>query len=84
MLRCCLGLDAFSGVKTMLSLSCYKLACHYFLHLRSTLCTHTFHISYILLLCSAAQKMKSSLMKTSFRHACPRPSTFGVVFCSAA
>jgi hypothetical protein len=56
----------------LLSLSCYKLASHYFLQLWSTLCTHTCHISCILLLCSAAQKTKSSSMKTSFRRACPR------------
>jgi hypothetical protein len=43
----------------------------YFLHLQSTLCTHTCHISYILLLCSAAQKMNGSLMKTSFKRAGP-------------
>jgi hypothetical protein len=39
-------------------------------------------ISFILLLCSAAQKMKDSLMKTSSRHASPRSSACGVVFCS--
>jgi hypothetical protein len=33
-------------------LSCYKLSCHYFLHLLSTLCTHNFPISCILLCCS--------------------------------
>jgi hypothetical protein len=42
----------------------------YFLHLLSTVCTHTCHILCILLLCSAAQKM-STLMKTSSRHAKP-------------
>jgi hypothetical protein len=52
----------------LVSLSCYNLACHYFLHLQSTLCTHTSHISCILLLSSTAQKMKSSLIKTSFRR----------------
>jgi hypothetical protein len=59
----------------LLSLSCCKLVCHYSLHLRITLCTHTCHISCILLLCSAAQKMKSSLMKTSSRRAGPRSSS---------
>jgi hypothetical protein len=44
----------------------------YFLHLLSTLCTHTCHILCILLLCSAAQKMRSTLMKISFR--CAKPS----------
>jgi hypothetical protein len=63
----------------LLRLSCYKLACHYFLHLHSTLCTHTCHISCILLLCSAGQKMKSSLMKTPSRCAGPRSSACGVV-----
>jgi hypothetical protein len=67
----------------LLSLSCYKLACHYLLHLWSTLCTHTCHISCILLLCSAAQKMKSSLMKTSSRHVGPWASAYGVVLVSA-
>jgi hypothetical protein len=55
----------------LLSLSCYKLARNYFLHLRSALCTHTCRIFYILSLCSAAQKMKSPLMKTSSRRAGP-------------
>jgi hypothetical protein len=55
----------------LLSLSCYKLACHYFLHLWSTLCTHTCYISCILLLCSATKRMKSSSMMTSFRRTCP-------------
>jgi hypothetical protein len=63
----------------LLSLSCYKLACHYFLHLRSILCTNTCHISCILLLCSTAQKMKSSLMKSSSRRA--GPSHLPVVWC---
>jgi hypothetical protein len=43
----------------------------YFLHLLRTLCTHTCHILCILLLCSAAQKMRSTLMKTSSRHEKP-------------
>jgi hypothetical protein len=43
----------------------------YFLHLLSTLCTHTCHILYILLLCSAAQKMRSMLMKISSRRVKP-------------
>jgi hypothetical protein len=63
----------------LLSLYCYKLACHYFLHLHSTLCTHTYHISCIFLLYSATQKMKSSLMKTSSRRAGLQSSTCGVV-----
>jgi hypothetical protein len=67
----------------LLSLSCYKLACHYFLHVQSTLCTHTCHISCVLL-CSAAQKMKSFLMKTSSRCAGPRSSACGVVLYSTA
>jgi hypothetical protein len=42
MLRYGLGLGANFCMYTMLlSLSCYKLAYHYFLHLWSTLCTHT-------------------------------------------
>jgi hypothetical protein len=65
------------------NLSCYKLACDYFLHLQSTLCTHSCPISFILLLCSAAQKMKNSLMKTSYRHVSPQSSASGVVFYSA-
>jgi hypothetical protein len=78
------GLDLSGLSQTMLlSISCYKLACHYFLYLRSTLCIHTCHIFCILLLCFATQMMKSFLMKTSFMCACPRSSTFGVVFCSA-
>jgi hypothetical protein len=51
----------------------------YFLHLQSTLCIHTCHISGILLLCSVAQKMKSSLMKTSSRRAGPHSSACGMV-----
>jgi hypothetical protein len=43
----------------------------YFLHLRSTLCTHTCYILCILLLCSAAQKMRSALMKISSRRVKP-------------
>jgi hypothetical protein len=70
MLSSCLGIGAISlQLNHLLSLSCYKLACHYFLHLLSTLFTHTCHISYILLLCSAAQKMRNTLMKTSSRRA---------------
>jgi hypothetical protein len=85
MLRYGLGLGANFCMYTMLlSLSCYKLAYHYFLHLWSTLCTHTCHISFILLLCSAAQKMKSSLMKTTSRCAGPRSSNCGMVLYSAA
>jgi hypothetical protein len=58
----------------LLSLSYYKIACHYFLHLQCTLCTHTYHIFCLLLLCSAAQKMKSSS-----RRAGPRSSAYGMV-----
>jgi hypothetical protein len=80
MLRYCLGLDVFSlHLNLLLSLSCYKLAYHYFLHLRSTLYTHTCHISYILLLCSATQKMKSSLMKAFSRRASSWSSACGMV-----
>jgi hypothetical protein len=72
MLSSCLGIGAISLQLTyLLSHSCYKLACHYFLYLVSTLCTHTCLISCILLLCSAAQKMRNNLMKTSSRHAKP-------------
>jgi hypothetical protein len=53
MLSSCLGLCAISlRYNYLLSLSCYKLACHYLLHLLSTLCTHTYPISCILLCCS--------------------------------
>jgi hypothetical protein len=41
------------------------------------------HISYILLLCSATEKMKSSLMKSSSRRAGPRSSASGMVLYSA-
>jgi hypothetical protein len=72
MLSSCLGIGAISlQLNHLLSLSCYKFACHYFLHLLSTLCTHTCPISCILLLCSATQKMRSTLMKTSSRHVKP-------------
>jgi hypothetical protein len=72
MLSSCLGIGVISlQLNHLLSLSCYKLACHYFLHLLSTLCTYTCPISYILLLCSAAQKMRSTLMKTSSRDVKP-------------
>jgi hypothetical protein len=51
-LSSCLGLGAFSLLYNyFLSLSCYKHACHYFLHLLSTFCTHTCPISCILLSC---------------------------------
>jgi hypothetical protein len=43
----------------------------YFLHLLSTLCTHTSYILCILLLCSASQKMRSTLIKISSRLAKP-------------
>jgi hypothetical protein len=53
MLSSCQGLGAFSLRENyMFGLSCYKLACHYFLHLLSTLCTHTCPIFCILLRCS--------------------------------
>jgi hypothetical protein len=72
MLSNCLDIGDISlQLNHFLSLSCYKLVCHYFLRLLSTLCTHTCPISCILLLCSAAQKMRSTLMKTSSRHAKP-------------
>jgi hypothetical protein len=43
----------------------------YFLHMLSTLCTHTCHILCMLLLCFAAQKMRSTLMKISSRREKP-------------
>jgi hypothetical protein len=53
MLNSCLDLGAISLRQNyLLSLSCYKLACHYLLHLLSNLCTHTCPISRILLCCS--------------------------------
>jgi hypothetical protein len=68
MLRYCLGLGAFS-VNNPVDYAFLVINLHvvYFLHLLSTLCTHTCHILCILLLCSAAQKMRSTLMKTSRR-----------------
>jgi hypothetical protein len=39
-----LCLDVLYNKTMLLNLSCYKLACHYFLHLQTTLCTHTCHI----------------------------------------
>jgi hypothetical protein len=38
----------------MLSLSCYRFVCHYFLYLLSTLCTHTCYFSSLvaMLCCS--------------------------------
>jgi hypothetical protein len=72
MLSSCLCIGAISlQLNHLLSLSCYKLAYHYFLYLLSTLCTHTCPIFCILLLCSAAQKMRNTLMKTSPR--CVKP-----------
>jgi hypothetical protein len=69
MLSSCLGIGAISlQLDHLLSLSCYTLACHYFLHLLSTLCTHTCPISCILLLCSAAQKMRSTFMKIRYAY----------------
>jgi hypothetical protein len=49
----------------------------YFLHLLSTLCTDTCYILCILLLCSAVQKMRSTLMKISSRHVKPRSTACG-------
>jgi hypothetical protein len=64
----CLGICAISlQLNHLLSLCCYKLACNYFVHLLGTSCTHTCPISCILLLCSVAQKMRNTLMKTSSR-----------------
>jgi hypothetical protein len=40
-------------------------------------------ISFVMQLCSAAQKMKDSLMKTSSRRASPQSSACVVVFYSA-
>jgi hypothetical protein len=72
MLSSCLDICAISlQLNHLLRLSCYKLACHHFLHLLSTLFTHTCPISYILLLCSAAQKIRNTLMETSSRCAKP-------------
>jgi hypothetical protein len=72
MLSSCLGICVISlQVNHLLSLSYYELAYHYFLYLLSTLCTHTCPISYILLLCFAAQKMRNTLMKTSSRRVKP-------------
>jgi hypothetical protein len=72
MLRDCLGLGAFSADKPVgYAFLVINMNVIYFLHLLSILCTHTCHILYILLLCSAAQKMRSMLMKTSSRHAKP-------------
>jgi hypothetical protein len=82
MLSSCLGIGAISlQLNHLLSLSCYKLLCHYFLHLLSTLCPHTYPISCILLLCSAAQKMRSALMKTSARRAKPLVISCGMMVC---
>jgi hypothetical protein len=82
--RHCLGLGAILSIlNLLLSLSCYKLVCHYLLHLLSTLCTHTCHISYILILCSTDKKMKSCLMKIFSRRAGPRSTACGMVSFSA-
>jgi hypothetical protein len=51
----------------VLSLSCYKLACHYFPTLAEYFMYSHLLCFLFLLLCSAAQKM-SSLMKTSSMH----------------
>jgi hypothetical protein len=85
MLRCGLSLGAIFCklnfiVKAFLFISLHVI---YFLHLWSTLCTHTYYISYILLLYSVAQKMKSSLMKTSSKRAGPWSSSYGMVPYSA-
>jgi hypothetical protein len=62
----------------MLILSCYKIVCHYF----SSLVEYFMysHLPYFpfLLLCCAAQKMRSSSMKTS-RRVGPQSSAYGVV-----
>jgi hypothetical protein len=72
MLKYCLGLGAFSANKLVgQAFLAINLHVIYFLHLLSTLCTHTCHIFCILLLCSAAQEMRSTLMKTSSRRAKP-------------
>jgi hypothetical protein len=72
MLSSCLGIGVTSlQLNHLLSISCYKVAYHYFLHLLSTLCTHTCPIFYILLLCSAAQKVRRTLMMTSSRRVKP-------------
>jgi hypothetical protein len=72
MLRYCLGLGAFSANNPVgYAFLIINLHVIYFLHLLSTLCTHTCHILCILLLSSAAQKMRSTLMKTSSRRAKP-------------
>jgi hypothetical protein len=55
-------------VKLFLVINLYII---YFLHLLSTLYTHICHILCIMLLCSAAQKMRSTLMKISSRRAKP-------------
>jgi hypothetical protein len=78
MIRYCLGLGAFSVNKPVgYDFLVINLHVIYFLHLRSTLCTHTCHIFCILLLCSTAQKMRSRLMKTSSRRAKPRSTSCG-------
>jgi hypothetical protein len=66
----------------MLSLSCYKLVCYYFLHLLSTLCTYTCYIFCFsaMLCCSEDEEF---LMKTSSRRAGPLLSACGVVSLSA-
>jgi hypothetical protein len=61
----------FSAIEPLVEPFCYKLACHYYLHLLSTLCTHTCPIFYILLLSSTALKIRNTSMKTSSRHAKP-------------
>jgi hypothetical protein len=53
----------------LLSLSCFKLVCHLFPTLRVLYVFILAIFFCILLLCSATQKIKRSLMKTSFSHA---------------
>jgi hypothetical protein len=52
----------------VLSLSYYKLVCHYFPTLAEYFMYSHLLCFLFLLLCSAAQKMRSSLMKTSSMH----------------
>jgi hypothetical protein len=63
----------------MLSLSCYKLACHYFPTLVEYFMYSNLLCFLFLLLYSTAQKMRSLLMKTSSRCAGPQSSACGMV-----
>jgi hypothetical protein len=59
----------------LLSISYYKLACHYFpIFVEYFMYSHLPYFLYI-----AAQKMKNSLMKASSMHAGSRSSAYGVV-----